>query len=219
MRLHTFQRASDEVAAYCERLGEPATAKRGDILLRQGAPVGICYFVKRGYAKWLSTSESGHTLLLGFAGPRDVIGQAAAHTWGETYILTSIASSHMELSMWKREMVLDPQRRVLQDMLDALLNRNLHLAMEHFHTATEGRVAQRLARALAHLADRHGIYDGGVVALGPRVTRQDLAQLANTTLHTASRQLAAWETDDILITRRGRIHLLDMDRLTAMAQP
>jgi CRP-like cAMP-binding protein len=58
-----------------------------------------------------------------------------------------------------------------------------------------------------------------VVALGPRVTREDLAQLANTTLSTASRQLAAWEADDILITRRGRIHLLDMDRLTAMAQP
>jgi CRP-like cAMP-binding protein len=160
VRLDTVERASDEVAAYCERLGKPATAKRGDVLLRQGAPVGICYYVKRGYAKWLSTSESGHTLLLGFAGPRDVIGQAAAHTWGETYIFTSIASSHMDLSMWKREMVLGPQQRVLQDMLDALLNRNIHIVMEHFHTVTEGRVAQRLARALAHLADRHGIYDG-----------------------------------------------------------
>jgi CRP-like cAMP-binding protein len=211
-------RASDEVAAYCERLGRPKTARRGDVLLRQGEPVGICYYVKRGYAKVLSTSQTGHATLIGFAGPRDVVGQAAAHTWGETYIFTSIAAGHMDLLQWTREMVLGPQQWVLQDMLDALLNYNIHIVMEHFHTGTEGRVSQRLARTLAHLADRHGIYDGGVVALGPRVTRDDLASLANTTLYTASRCMSEWEGDGILAKRHGHIHILNVDGLMELAQ-
>jgi CRP-like cAMP-binding protein len=219
-RVLTFNGVPGDVAEYCRRLGRPIVATRGSILAQQGEPARQCFLVRSGYAKVLSTSESGHQVLVGFLGPRDVIGQAAATTWGRTYLATTVATERMELICWTRESALAIAERFpdIQRRLDALLERNLKAVFSRLHTLDEGLVPQRLAGALLELATRHGSADELDVRIKPLVTREDLAALVGTSVYTASRILAEWEKRGLLASRRGRIRLTSLPGLRAIAR-
>ena len=217
---YTVERAPDEVAEYCQRIGRPMIADTGDVLVREGEPATTAYYVKRGYAKVFSTTPSGQQRLLGFIGPQDVIGLGAAHAaLGETYLATAVAATQMDLQMWTREFALSSAEHhpELQQVLDGLLMRSLHIIVTRIHTVSGGRVPERLAGVLLELAERHGEIDSGGITLGPRVTREDLASLVGTTLFTASRQLAGWEEAGIIESHRGRIRVLQVERLRELA--
>jgi CRP/FNR family transcriptional regulator, nitrogen oxide reductase regulator len=219
---YTVERVPHEVAEYCQRIGRPMIADRGDVLLRQGDAAVKAYYVKLGYAKVFSAMGEGQERLLGFVGPREVVGVGAAHNaLGQTFLGTAIAASHMELQMWQRDFALmsAAQRLDLQEMLDRQLYRGLQTLTARINTVAAGRVPERLATVLLELARDHGHAYAGTVAIGPRVTREDLASMAGTTLHTASRLLADWEKDDILRSHHGQIRLLNMDRLMELANP
>jgi CRP-like cAMP-binding protein len=193
---YTVERVPDEVAEYCQRIGWPMIADKGDALVREGEPAVKAYYVKRGYAKVSSTTGSGRHRVLGFIGPQDVIGLGAAHSaLGETYLATAVAATHMDLQMWTREFALSSAEHhpELQQMLDTLLMRSLHTILARINTVTGGRVPERIAGVLLELAERHGEIDSRGITLGPRVTREDLASMVGTTLFTASRVLADWE--------------------------
>jgi CRP/FNR family transcriptional regulator, nitrogen oxide reductase regulator len=219
-RHYTYQSVPASVAAYCERVGEAMSAKRGDVLTRQGERALRCYYVRSGYGKVVSISPAGHQILVGFVGPLDVIGQAAARTWTDSYLVTTIAAQRMELVTWTRESALELVTRFpeVQARLNALLKRNLKVMRTRLHTVSEGRVPRRLAAVLLELADRHGTADELGVAIGPRVTREDLAALTGASLFTVSRILAEWEEGGVLRTRRGRVRLTNVARLRILAQ-
>jgi CRP-like cAMP-binding protein len=197
------------------------TADKGDVLVREGEPAVTAYYVKRGYAKVFSTTASGRHRLLGFIGPQDVIGLGAAHAaLGETYLATAAAATPMDMQMWTREFALSSAEHnpELQQTLDALLTRNLHILVDRIHTVSGGRVPERTAGVLLELAERHGQIGSGGITLGPRVTREDLASMVGTSLFTASRVLADWETAGIIKSHRGRMQLLQVERLRELAK-
>jgi CRP-like cAMP-binding protein len=219
---NTVERVPDEIAEYCQRIGRPTVANKGDVLLLEGEPAVKAYYVKRGYAKAFSTTPSGRARLLGFLGPQDVIGLGAAHSaLGESYLTTTVAATHMDLQMWTREFALSSaeHRPEFQQTLDALLKRNVQIILARIHTVAEGRVPERMAGVLLELAERHGRIDSGGITLGPRVTREDLASMIGSTLFTASRLLAEWENAGVLESRRGWVRLLQIERLRDWAKP
>jgi CRP-like cAMP-binding protein len=218
---YTVERVPDEVAEYCQRIGRPMVADKGDVLVREGEPAVKAYYVKRGYAKVFSDTASGRHRLLGFIGPQDVIGLGAAHSaLGEDYLATAVAATTMDLQMWTREFALSSaaHRPELQQMLDALLVRGLHTILARIHTVSGGHVLERVAGVLLELAERHGEIDSQGITLKPRVTREDLASLVGATLSTVSRLLADWENAGIIKSHRGRIRLLQVERLREWAK-
>jgi CRP-like cAMP-binding protein len=219
-RSHTFERVPADVAAYCVRLGEAAAAKRGDVLSRQGDSARRCYYVRSGYARVTSNSPAGHQILVGYIGPHDIVGQAAATRATNSYLATTVAVQRMELICWTREaaLALGEQFPEIHARLDALFARNMKIVLARLHTVSEGRLPGRLATALLELAARHGTPDGQGVAIGPLVTRDDLAALTGASMYTVSRVLADWEHRGLLTSRRGRVRLVDLARLRALAR-
>ena len=218
----TFKSVPADIAAYCMRLGQPMSARRGDVLARQGDRARRCYLVRSGYAKVASTSPAGHQVLVGFLGPLDLIGPAAAGPSTESYMATTVAIQPMELVSWSRESALELADRfpAVHARLDALIARHLQTMLNRLHTVSEGRVTQRLASALLELAARHGDPDEcGSIAIRPLVTREDLAALTGITVYTASRVLADWEANGLLASRRGRVRVTNLARLRALAHP
>jgi len=220
-RHFTFKSVPADIAAHCMRLGRPLSAKRGDVLARQGDRAQRCYLIRSGYAKVASTSPAGHQVLVGFLGPLDLVGPAAAGPSTESYLATTVASQPMELVSWNRESALELSERfpAVHERLDALLARNLQTMLNRLHTVSEGRVPQRLASALLELAARHGDPDECGIAIRPLVTREDLAALTGITVYTASRVLADWEANGLLASRRGRVRVTNLARLRALAHP
>jgi CRP-like cAMP-binding protein len=219
-RKHTFDGVSAEVAEYCLRLGRPLTAKRGDILARQGDAADRCFYVRSGYGKVTSNSLDGHQILLCFVGPGDLVGQSAATPDLETYLATTVVVQLMELVFWTREVALEISMQFpeIHARLDASLARNGQILLARLHTVGEGPVPRRLASALLELGDRHGEATERGVTIGPLVTREDLANLTGSSLYTASRVLSEWETAGLIVSRRGRLRLLDVARLRSLAR-
>ena len=157
-RVSTFDGLSDDVVNYCLEHAALATARRGELLIRQGEPARLVYVIKSGYAKFVSTSPDGHEVLVGIAGPFDVFGQAAATEHLRAYLVTGTALTTMELVIWSRTKALELADKFpeIHSRLDARVIANLNLVLGRLHTVSEGHVPQRLTRALLELAERHG---------------------------------------------------------------
>lgn len=131
------------------------------------------------------------------------------------YMVTSTALTAITAAVWDRDKALAIAREFpeIHKKIDAQLIRNLELVLGWLHAVSDGRVGQRLARALLELAERHGQPDSLGVAIVPPLTRQDLAAIVGTTLFTASRTLSEWEDRGLVECSRARVRLRSLDRL------
>ena len=218
--LSTFHGIDDDVVTYCLEHAALATARRGELLVRQGERANLVYVVRTGYAKLVSMSPDGHEVMVGIVGPRDVFGQAAMMEEARDYLVTATALTGMDLAIWARPKAIELSKKFPQihSRLDAQLAQNVEILLGRVHTVSEGRVAQRMARVLLELANRHGEARPPGIAILPPLTRQDLAALTGTTLYSASRLLADWETRGLLTTSRGSVRLRDIAGLTEIAE-
>lgn len=218
--LSTFHGIDADLAQYCLEHAALATVRRGELLVRQGEKALLVYVVRTGYAKLVSMSPDGHEVMVGIVGPRDILGQAAMMPEDRDYLVTATALTPMEMAIWSRQKAIELSKQFpeIHARLDAQLVQNLEILLGRVHTVSEGRVAQRLARVLLELAGRHGEARPPGIAILPPLTRQDLAALTGTTLYSASRLLADWETRGLLTTSRGSVRIRDLAGLTEIAE-
>ena len=80
------------------------------------------------------------------------------------------------------------------------------------------QVEQRVAHALLRLAKQDGRKVDAGVEIDFPISRQDVAEMTGTTLHTVSRILSAWEQQGLVEGGRQRIVLRDANRLHVLAE-
>ena len=80
------------------------------------------------------------------------------------------------------------------------------------------QVERRVAHALLRLAKQAGRKVEQGVEIDFPISRQDIAEMTGTTLHTVSRILSAWEQQGLVESGRQRIVLRDPHRLFALAE-
>jgi CRP-like cAMP-binding protein len=165
----------------------------------------------------LSCSSEGHEVLVGFLGPRHLVGPAAALKYAERYVFTATACQPLHVVVWTREEALKlyAQYPALQANIETLLLHYGEILAGRLHTVSEGQVPERLARVLLELAQAYGRADDRPgILIEPPVTREDLAALCGTTLYTISRQLGAWQDMGAVLLPCQRGHLrVDPDAL------
>jgi CRP-like cAMP-binding protein len=79
------------------------------------------------------------------------------------------------------------------------------------------QVEQRIAHALLRLAKQSGRKVERGVEIDFPISRQDIAQMTGTTLHTVSRTLSGWEQRGLIESGRQRIVLREPHRLMVLA--
>jgi CRP-like cAMP-binding protein len=80
------------------------------------------------------------------------------------------------------------------------------------------QVERRIAHALLRLAKQSGRQVATGVEIDFPISRQDIAQMTGTTLHTVSRTLAAWEAKGLIEGGRQRIVLREPHKLFVLAE-
>jgi CRP/FNR family transcriptional regulator, nitrogen oxide reductase regulator len=80
------------------------------------------------------------------------------------------------------------------------------------------QVEQRVAHALLRLAKQAGRKVESGIEIDFPISRQDIAEMTGTTLHTVSRILSAWEIEGLVEGGRQRIVLRDPHRLHGLAE-
>lgn len=80
-------------------------------------------------------------------------------------------------------------------------------------------VEQRISNAVLRLVNQTGRKTALGIEIDFPLTRQDLAEMTGTTLHTVSRMLSAWEKAGIIQSERRKITVIQPHRLVMLAQP
>ena len=80
------------------------------------------------------------------------------------------------------------------------------------------QVERRIAHALLRLAQQAGRKVDSGVEIDFPISRQDIAEMTGTTLHTVSRILGAWEQQGLVDGGRQRIVVCDPQKLFALAE-
>ena len=93
--------------------------------------------------------------------------------------------------------------------------RDLQLRLREL--ATE-KVERRIAHTLLRLAQQAGRRTARGVEIAFPLSRQDLAEMTGTTLHTVSRTLSGWEGRGIIDSGRRRVVIAKPGALTEVAE-
>lgn len=207
--------------AELDRLLTRATMRRieiGEAVFEQGQKATRFFLLLHGRLKVAQVTPAGQQIIVRVVHPGDLFGFAQA-LQREDYPGTPIAAAESVVMSWPNE------------VWGSIVEQNPHLAvnamrtigqrLQEAHTriremSTE-EVERRVAHAVLRLVEQAGRHDRDGVHVDFPLSRQDVAELTGTTLHTVSRLFSAWESQGIVKGGRQKLLVRDKSRLQALA--
>lgn len=214
-----FSNLSQEALADVAMRFKAREYQRGDILFIEGEPARIYYIVGEGQIKVFQSSAGGFEVILHMLGPGELVG--AFPTLGEgTYPASAQAFTDLvaySISSEDFDRIVEEHHIVAVNLL-RFSTRVLQASLDKLREMATERVEQRIARTLARLANQIGRQTEAGILIDAPLTRQDLAEMAGTTVFTASRTLKSWERQGILKVGREKVMILDPHRLVVLGE-
>jgi CRP-like cAMP-binding protein len=121
---------------------------------------------------------------------------------------------------WSEAELLDLMTRHPQIAINAIriIGRRLQEMQNRTRELATQRAERRIAHALMRLARQSGYSTAAGTAIPFPLRRKDVADVAGTTLHTASRILTGWEKAGLLIGQRRHLTIRDTSELLRIAE-
>jgi len=191
----------------------------GETVFQQEDTVTTCYVVAVGRLRVTQSTLDGQQIIIRYLGPGDVVGYAAL-TGGEVHpgAVTAVDDSHligMPAAVLREAMTRHAAIAINAAALLGQRYRDLQLRLREL--ATE-KVERRIAHTLLRLAQQAGRRTARGVEIAFPLSRQDLAEMTGTTLHTVSRTLSGWEGRGIIDSGRRRVVIAKPGALTEVAE-
>lgn len=191
----------------------------GDVLFREGRSAEAVFLLFAGRVKLLQTTPEGQVVVLRVIGPGEPLGLGATLE-RSSYPATATALEPVTGARWSGQALhalMEAHPRIALNALPVLIGR-LHEAQEQFRELATERVERRLARVIVRLAGQTGRKVEEGVRIGIPLGRQDLAEMAGTTLFSASRILRRWEDAGIIRSARRQLVVRRPHALVAIAE-
>jgi CRP/FNR family cyclic AMP-dependent transcriptional regulator len=185
--------------------------KAGEMLFRKGDPGDSLFGVRRGQIRIETGASDGSRLTLNFLGPGDLFGEVAVLD-GQSRTADATAGEPTELFVLRREdflSFLEREPRVAIKIIQLLCQR-IRWQSERMEESVLQPLPVRLARRLCALASDFGSE--------VHISQEQLGVFVGAARESINRQLQLWRKDGILDLQRGRILLLNIGRLTAVAR-
>jgi CRP-like cAMP-binding protein len=201
-------------------VAQPRRIARNETLFEQGAPANGYFLLLDGRLKIVQVTEDGQQIVVRFVGPGEPAGALAA-LGIPAYPASAIAVADSVALAWNAE----EAGRLMQRFPGWAMSTSRAVGgrIQEAHTrireiSTE-RVERRIAHAILRLARQAGkpVEEGGLQIEFP-LSRQDIAEMTGTTLHTVSRTLSAWEEAGYVEGGRQRIVIKDPRALRQIAE-
>ncbi len=216
--MEVFQGATPEMLDAVLADARVLRVERDMAVFGEGGEAAAFFLLLDGYVRVVKTTPAGDQVIMRYIGAGQLIGIAQA-IGQSTYPASAVAAVDCVAlawpgSLWARFTAQVPGfsaatcrtvGRRLQDTQTQLME-----------MATE-QVEQRVARALCRLAQQSGRPTDTGLQINFPISRQDIAEMTGTTLHTVSRLLAAWEAMGMIAGGRQRVTVTDLARLQAHA--
>jgi CRP/FNR family transcriptional regulator, cyclic AMP receptor protein len=183
----------------------------GETLFQKGDPGDALFGVRRGQIRIETGAADGSRLTLNFMGPGDLFGEVAVLD-GQSRTADAAAGEPTELFVLRREDFLahlEREPKVAIKIIQLLCQR-IRWQSERMEESVLQPLPVRLARRLCALASDFGSE--------VHISQEQLGVFVGAARESVNRQLQLWRKDGILDLQRGRILLLNMGRLTAVAR-
>lgn len=191
-----------------------AYAERGEVIWFAGADSRFAAVVGVGLVKMTRTTPQSTSVTVELMGPGQSLGIIAALE-GRVYPLTAIAVTNC----WYLKVPCELLRQVyagsefLRDQALRSMSPRLRRAHDMMARMSSAKVDQRIAAVLLLLMDSYGVKSTNGVTLSVPLTRQDLAEMAGTTVETTIRVMSRWTKQKLVSAERQRVTILDAARL------
>ena len=172
-----------------------------------------------GRLRVVRLTPDGQQVVVRFVNPGDIFGIAKA-IGRDTYPGTAIAAVDSVALLWPSS--LWPELVAAHPALAVNTVQTMGARIQEAHTrvvemSTE-EVERRVAHALLRLANQAGHKVGDGIEIAFPISRQDIAEMTGTTLHTVSRIMASWEAAGLIEGGRQRVMMRDSHKLLLLAE-
>ena len=172
-----------------------------------------------GHIRVVRTTPDGNQVIVRYISAGELIGIAAA-IGRKTYPATAIAAVDCVILTWPT--ALWPVLSSRFPAFGANTYKTVGSRLEEAHTRVEEisteQVEQRVAGAVLRLAKQAGRKTDEGILIDLPISRQDIAEMTGTTLHTVSRLLSAWEDRGLIKSGRQKVTVVEPHRLFLIAE-
>ncbi len=191
------------------RLFSEERFNRDDYIFFEGDKPEWLYMVKEGKVKLVKHSDAGKDVILQVFAPGEMFGETSLFD-NKPYPASAQAMEPTVVLKLSREDFLQFFGRhpfVATEMI-MQLGRQLQEAHATIKSLAVDRVEQRIASILLKLADKLGVSENEGILLNISLTRQDLADMAGTTVETTIRVMSRFTKSKIIKSWQGKVFIL-----------
>ncbi len=218
--LPLFRQMDPEALNRLLRRATPRRVAQGETVFEQGAVATAFYLLLHGRLKVGQVTADGQQVMVRVVHPGDLFGFARALARPD-YPGTARAAVDSVVVGWPMddwEMVVETNPRLAINAMQTI-GRRLDEAHTRLREMSTEEVERRVAHAVLRLAERAGRIEPGGTRIDFPITRQDIAEMTGTTLHTVSRLFSAWESRGLVEGGRQKLTLTDTEGLARIADP
>jgi CRP/FNR family transcriptional regulator, nitrogen oxide reductase regulator len=194
-------------------------AAKGTVIFTQGEAAATCHALIDGRVKIVQSGPDGEALIIRYIGPGDMFGTLAVYSGGAYPASAEAVSDSVEIA-WSADTMTELMLRhaVIAVNTLGIIGGRLHELQMRLGEVSNQRVERRIANALVRLVRQGGKRVEGGVEIGFPLSRQDIAEMTGTTLHTVSRTLSAWEAGGLVRLGRQRVVIAKPHAIVAIAE-
>jgi CRP-like cAMP-binding protein len=192
---------------------------RDAAIFDQEAEARSFFLLLNGHVRVVRGTADGHQMVVRYISEGELFGIAAA-IGRTTYPASAIAAVDCVVLAWANAHWPDFIARfpsfgaaafgTMGSRLQETQNRVMEMSTE--------QVEQRVAHGLLRLIAQSGRKTEDGIQIDFPITRQDIAEMTGTTLHTVSRILSAWESRGLVQSGRRKVVVLDPHGLVLIAE-
>lgn len=188
---------------------------RGTSLFMEGQAAHGVYIICTGQVKLSTYSEEGKAIILGIAGPGEILG-LSANILGRPHETTAHASQACRVGFVKRTAFLNFIQTNHRASLNALEQLGKNYIRAHQQVCSLGlsmSAADKLARLMIQWSDSSS--NGGPVRISPVHTHGEIGEMIGTSRETVTRLLKAFRDRGLIEISKHELCIPDLKRLYA----
>jgi CRP-like cAMP-binding protein len=191
-----------------------AFAERGETIWLAGGPSHFVGIVGNGFVKMTRTTIQGSEVAMELLGPGQCFGLFAAIE-GRAYPLTATAVTTTWYVKIPTRVLIEVYNNssAFKDQIVRSLGPRLRRAHDMMARMAASKVEQRIAAVLLILIDSYGEKTDQGVRINVPLTRQDLSEMAGTTVETSIRTMSKWQKAGIIATDHQMITVVSPSAL------
>jgi CRP/FNR family transcriptional regulator, nitrogen oxide reductase regulator len=193
--------------------------RSGEPIFRQDEEARSLFVLAGGRLKVTQLTADGQQVVVRFIGPGEMFGCVAV-LGQNTYPGTATAVEDSVAIGWDQgamARLIEAYPPIAMNALGTVGARLQETQTRLRELATQ-KVERRIAHTVIRLARQSGRRVPGGVQIEFPISRQDIAEMAGTTLHTVSRVLSAWEQRGLVDSGRRRVVVRKPHDLVAIAE-